>query len=106
MRHLPPVHEHDRLLPRAAIGDASDLSALDPGFPPVGEAAWRALVAKTLGDKPFESLTRTTVEGLPIAPRRGHERGRLRYDWLRWRRPDEIVERVRVIRCRPAGRSG
>ena len=46
----------------------ADLSALDPGFPPAGEGAWRALVAKTLGDRPFESLTKSTVEGLPIAP--------------------------------------
>src|SRR3954471_7109982 len=46
----------------------SDLDVLDPGFPPAGEDAWRALVAKTLGDKPFESLQRSTVEGLAIAP--------------------------------------
>jgi methylmalonyl-CoA mutase len=46
----------------------ADLAVLDPGFPPAGEDAWRALVAKTLGDKPFESLARATVEGLPIAP--------------------------------------
>ncbi len=37
-------------------------------FPAALEADWRALVAKTLGDKPFESLERRTVEGLPIAP--------------------------------------
>ena len=35
---------------------------------PAGEDAWRALVAKTLGDKPPESLRRATVEGLPIDP--------------------------------------
>lgn len=46
----------------------ADTSILDPGFPPAGEDAWRALVAKTLGDKPFESLEKTTAEGLPIAP--------------------------------------
>lgn len=46
----------------------ADTSVLDPGIPPAGEEAWRALVAKTLGDKPFESLTKSTVEGLPIAP--------------------------------------
>jgi methylmalonyl-CoA mutase len=46
----------------------ADTTLIDPGFPPAGEAAWRALVAKTLGDKPFESLERVTVEGLPIAP--------------------------------------
>jgi methylmalonyl-CoA mutase len=46
----------------------ADFRLLDPGFPPAGEDAWRALVAKTLGDKPFESLAKATVEGLPIAP--------------------------------------
>ena len=46
----------------------ADIQILDPGFPPAGEEAWRALVAKTLGDQPFESLTKSTVEGLPIAP--------------------------------------
>jgi methylmalonyl-CoA mutase len=46
---------------------ADDLS-LAADFPPATEADWRALVDKTLGDKPFESLTKTTVEGLPIAP--------------------------------------
>jgi methylmalonyl-CoA mutase len=46
----------------------ADIARLDPGITPAGEDAWRALVAKTLGDKPFESLTNATVEGLPIAP--------------------------------------
>ena len=46
----------------------ADARVLDPGIPPAGEDAWRALVAKTLGDKPFESLTKSTVEGLLIAP--------------------------------------
>lgn len=46
----------------------ADISLLDPGIPPAGEDAWRALVAKTLGDKPFESLTKSTAEGLSIAP--------------------------------------
>lgn len=46
----------------------ADAALLDPGTPPAGEDAWRALVAKTLGDKPFESLSKSTVEGLPIAP--------------------------------------
>ena len=46
----------------------ADTSVLDPGFPPAGEDAWRALVAKTLGEKPFDSLIKTTVEGLEIAP--------------------------------------
>lgn len=39
------------------------------GPPPAATAAdWRALVEKTLKDAPFDSLRRTTVEGLPIAP--------------------------------------
>jgi methylmalonyl-CoA mutase len=39
------------------------------GPPPTATAAdWRALVEKTLKDAPFDSLRRTTVEGLPIAP--------------------------------------
>ncbi|MDZ4370625.1 MAG: methylmalonyl-CoA mutase, partial [Phenylobacterium sp.] len=46
----------------------ADLARLDPGIAPAGEDAWRALVAKTLGDKPFESLNKATAEGLPIAP--------------------------------------
>lgn len=46
----------------------ADTHLLDPGFTPAGEEAWLALVAKTLGDKPFESLAKPTVEGLPIAP--------------------------------------
>ena len=41
---------------------------IDPGSPPADEDAWRALVAKTLGDKPFDSLTSSTAEGLTIAP--------------------------------------
>ena len=46
----------------------SDTSALAADFAPASEADWRALVAKTLGDAPFESLEKATVEGLPIAP--------------------------------------
>ncbi|WP_068877078.1 MULTISPECIES: methylmalonyl-CoA mutase family protein [unclassified Phenylobacterium] len=46
----------------------ADTILLDPGIPPAGEDAWRALVAKTLGDKPFASLVKSTVEGLEIAP--------------------------------------
>ncbi|MGA0606681.1 methylmalonyl-CoA mutase family protein [Phenylobacterium sp. VNQ135] len=46
----------------------SDASLLDPGFTPAGEDAWRALVAKTLGEKPFESLVKSTAEGLAIQP--------------------------------------
>lgn len=40
----------------------------DVSSPPDASAAWRALVAKTLGDSPFESLRRSTVEGLAIEP--------------------------------------
>src|SRR5437879_10374593 len=50
----------------------ADAPALAPplagDFPPATEADWRALVDKTLGDEPFASLEKTTVEGLPIAP--------------------------------------
>lgn len=46
----------------------ADTSLLDPGFTPASEDAWRVLVAKTLGDKPFESLRKATVEGLPVEP--------------------------------------
>jgi methylmalonyl-CoA mutase len=41
---------------------------LSSPFPPATRAAWRALVAKTLGEAPFESLEKTTVEGLPVEP--------------------------------------
>lgn len=46
----------------------TDLTALAAAFPAVTAADWRALVEKTLKDAPFDSLTRTTAEGLPIAP--------------------------------------
>lgn len=46
----------------------ADLSALTAEFPAASRAAWLALVAKTLGDAPFESLRRSTVEGLDIEP--------------------------------------
>src|SRR5690349_16778354 len=49
----------------AAMADDASLAA---GFPPATEADWRALVDKTLGDKPFESLEKATAEGLAIAP--------------------------------------
>lgn len=45
-----------------------DATLLDPGFPRTDEDAWRALVAKTLGDKPYAALQRQTAEGLPIEP--------------------------------------
>ena len=47
------------------MADAPDLIA---DAPPAGDAAWRALVARTLGDRPFETLAGVTAEGLPIAP--------------------------------------
>ncbi|MDP2212713.1 methylmalonyl-CoA mutase family protein [Phenylobacterium sp.] len=37
-------------------------------FPPASAEDWRALVLKTLGDRPPESLTTTTADGLTIAP--------------------------------------
>lgn len=37
-------------------------------FPPATEEAWRAMVAKTLKDQPFESLQKSTVEGLKVEP--------------------------------------
>jgi len=46
----------------------TDVTALTGSFPPPDAAAWRALVEKTLKGEPLESLNRTTVEGLPIAP--------------------------------------
>ena len=50
----------------------SDASLLPPklvgDFAVATEADWRALVAKTLGEAPFQSLEKATVEGLPIAP--------------------------------------
>jgi methylmalonyl-CoA mutase len=49
----------------AAMADDASLTA---DFPTATEADWRALVDKTLGDKPFESLEKTTAEGLAIAP--------------------------------------
>jgi methylmalonyl-CoA mutase len=46
----------------------ADPSLLTAEFPPATPEAWRALVTKTLGDKPFATLEKTTVEGTPIAP--------------------------------------
>ncbi|HMP63727.1 MAG TPA: hypothetical protein PKA17_11765, partial [Phenylobacterium sp.] len=42
--------------------------ALSVTFAPASAQDWRDLVAKTLGDKPMESLASQTVEGLAIAP--------------------------------------
>ena len=47
------------------MADASRLSA---DFPPATAESWRTLVAKTLGEKPFSTLEKSTVEGLSIAP--------------------------------------
>ncbi|CAN7282946.1 methylmalonyl-CoA mutase family protein [Phenylobacterium sp. LjRoot164] len=46
----------------------TETSFASGAFPPATAADWRALVEKTLKDAPFESLQRTTLEGLPIAP--------------------------------------
>lgn len=46
----------------------ADLNTLSAAFPPASAADWRALVAKTLGEKPFESLQRRTPEGLLVEP--------------------------------------
>ncbi|MDE2487269.1 MAG: methylmalonyl-CoA mutase [Alphaproteobacteria bacterium] len=43
-------------------------SVLSVPFPPASRDAWRALVEKTLGDAPFESLRKSTAEGLSIDP--------------------------------------
>ena len=51
--------------PCARMADVKSLSA---DFAPATAEAWRTLVVKTLGDKPFSVLEKTTVEGLPIAP--------------------------------------
>jgi methylmalonyl-CoA mutase len=46
----------------------ADVKSLSADFAPATAESWRALVEKTLKDKPFSSLERTTAEGLPIAP--------------------------------------
>lgn len=46
----------------------ADTTKLAAAFPAASAADWRALVAKTLGDKPFDSLAGATVDGVPIAP--------------------------------------
>ncbi len=42
--------------------------SLTGDFPAATPADWRKLVDKTLGEAPFASLEKTTVEGLPIEP--------------------------------------
>jgi methylmalonyl-CoA mutase len=46
----------------------ADTLAPSPDFQASTEEDWRALVAKTLKDQPFDSLRKTTAEGLPIEP--------------------------------------
>jgi methylmalonyl-CoA mutase len=46
----------------------ADASLLTADFPPATAEAWRTLVTKTLGEKPFSVLEKSTAEGLPIAP--------------------------------------
>jgi methylmalonyl-CoA mutase len=46
----------------------ADAPALTGDFPAATEADWRKLVDKTLGEAPFSTLEKTTVEGLPIEP--------------------------------------
>ncbi|MET0272439.1 MAG: methylmalonyl-CoA mutase family protein [Phenylobacterium sp.] len=46
----------------------ADARLLTHDFPPATPDAWRALVAKTLGEAPFASLEKATAEGLVIAP--------------------------------------
>lgn len=47
------------------MADAVPLAA---DFPLATEADWRALVDRTLGDRPFQSLSTATAEGLAVAP--------------------------------------
>ena len=44
------------------------MTQLADARPPASDADWRALVAKTLKDAPFDSLRRATAEGLAIEP--------------------------------------
>ena len=46
----------------------ADAASPAPEFPPASPQDWRALIEKTLGDKPFETLETVTAEGLAIAP--------------------------------------
>ena len=45
-----------------------DDAQMTADFPPATEADWRTLVDKTLGETPFDTLSKSTVEGLRIAP--------------------------------------
>jgi methylmalonyl-CoA mutase len=46
----------------------ADVKSLSADFPPATAESWRALVERTLKDKPFSSLEKTTAEDLTIAP--------------------------------------
>jgi methylmalonyl-CoA mutase len=46
----------------------AEAKSIAAAFPAASAEDWRALVAKTLGDKPFDSLTGATVDGVAIAP--------------------------------------
>src|SRR5215469_18244820 len=48
--------------------DTDTLVPLADGFPAPDRQAWLALVEKTLKGAPLASLTRETLEGLPIQP--------------------------------------
>jgi methylmalonyl-CoA mutase len=52
----------------AAPSPADTLVPLAAGFPAPDREAWLALVEKTLKGAPLETLTRETLEGLPILP--------------------------------------
>jgi methylmalonyl-CoA mutase len=47
---------------------SADVLPLAAGFPAPDRAAWLALVEKTLKGAPLQSLTRRTLDGLPIEP--------------------------------------
>jgi len=51
-----------------ATPDSAGVQPLAAGFAPASEADWAALVQKTLKGESVESLTRRTIEGLPIQP--------------------------------------
>jgi len=52
----------------SASPEPAHITPLAAGFPEPDRAAWLALVEKTLKGAPLESLTRRTVDGLPIQP--------------------------------------
>jgi methylmalonyl-CoA mutase len=48
--------------------DTRSVDALAAQFPPPDPEAWLAIVRRTLNDAPLASLTRRTIEGIPIEP--------------------------------------